>query len=123
MLDKGYDVNSGSEVAITNKSTPEELVAFISAALPEFDRSRVHNSDIKKLAQWYNILVKAGMTEFTEKEEEQVEQSAAAEKPVVAKKTTAAKKPATSAVKGKGGAVNTKSKVTTTKSTTARKAQ
>ena len=32
--------------------------------LPEWDRDRVHNSDIKKLLQWYNILVAAGVTDF-----------------------------------------------------------
>ena len=34
--------------------------------LPNFDRDRVHNSDIKKLLQWYNILVNNGITNFDE---------------------------------------------------------
>jgi dephospho-CoA kinase len=34
--------------------------------LPEFDRDRVHNSDIKKLIQWYNILIENGITDFKE---------------------------------------------------------
>ena len=29
-------------------------------ALPNYDTERVYISDIKKLAQWYNILQKAG---------------------------------------------------------------
>jgi dephospho-CoA kinase len=33
---------------------------------PEFDKERVHTSDIKKLMQWYNILVEAGITDFEE---------------------------------------------------------
>ena len=32
--------------------------------LPDYDRDRVHDSDIKKLIQWYNILVKNGYTDF-----------------------------------------------------------
>ena len=32
--------------------------------LPNYDRDRVHDSDIKKLLQWYNILVKNGYTDF-----------------------------------------------------------
>ena len=32
--------------------------------LPNFDQDRVHDSDIKKLLQWYDILVKAGITDF-----------------------------------------------------------
>ena len=34
--------------------------------LPAFDRDRVHTSDIKKLIQWYNILVENGITDFKE---------------------------------------------------------
>jgi dephospho-CoA kinase len=39
--------------------------------LPDFDRDRVHNSDIKKLIQWYNILINAGITEFVSEENEE----------------------------------------------------
>ena len=33
-------------------------------ALPAWDRDRVRVSDIRKLVQWYNILVKAGYKNF-----------------------------------------------------------
>ena len=39
--------------------------------LENWDQDRVHNSDIKKVITWYNILVGAGITEFTTKEEEE----------------------------------------------------
>lgn len=52
------------------KATKEELADFMASALPEYDRDRVHPSDMKKLAQWYNILVKAGYTEFADPEDE-----------------------------------------------------
>ena len=32
--------------------------------LPNFDQDRVHDSDIKKLLQWYNILVENGFKDF-----------------------------------------------------------
>ena len=32
--------------------------------MPAHDRDRVHDSDIKKLIQWYNILVNNGITDF-----------------------------------------------------------
>ena len=32
--------------------------------MPDYDRDRVHNSDIKKLLQWYDILIDNGITEF-----------------------------------------------------------
>lgn len=51
------------------KASQQELVDFMAAVLPNFDRDRVHTSDIKKLIQWYNILVNAGETDFVESAE------------------------------------------------------
>jgi hypothetical protein len=33
--------------------------------LPRYYRERVYPSDIKKLLSWYNILINAGITDFT----------------------------------------------------------
>jgi hypothetical protein len=48
------------------KCSNDELHDFFSEILPKYDRERVHDSDIKKLIQWYNILVKNGITNFEE---------------------------------------------------------
>ncbi|MBQ9356401.1 MAG: DUF5606 domain-containing protein [Prevotella sp.] len=48
------------------KATNSELFEFFASVLPNFDRDRVHASDVKKLLQWYNILVEAGITDFKE---------------------------------------------------------
>ena len=48
------------------KATGNELFDFFAKILPNFDRDRVHGSDIKKLIQWYNILIEAGITDFKE---------------------------------------------------------
>ena len=45
---------------ISHKATDAELKDFMLSALPDYDTERVYVSDIKKLAQWYNILQKAG---------------------------------------------------------------
>lgn len=42
----------------------DELAEFMAAVLPEYDRERVHDADIKKLIQWYNILIANGFSEF-----------------------------------------------------------
>lgn len=52
------------------KATADELHAFMAEVLPTYDRDRVHTSDIKKLIQWYNILVSNGVTEFAAPKEE-----------------------------------------------------
>lgn len=49
------------------KASVEELHAFMAEVLPNYDRDRVHNGDIKKLIQWYNLLVSNGVIEFAEK--------------------------------------------------------
>ena len=46
------------------KASADELHAYFAEVLPSYDRDRVHDSDIKKLMQWYNILAKYGITDF-----------------------------------------------------------
>lgn len=48
------------EQVLSHKSADAELREFMLKALPNYDTERVYISDIKKLAQWYNILQKAG---------------------------------------------------------------
>lgn len=48
------------------KATNDELREYFAKVLPDFDRERVHNSDIKKLIQWYNILITNGISDFDE---------------------------------------------------------
>lgn len=58
-----YAHTEGRE-AISPKESPENLKAAFAEVLPEYDRERVHVSDIKKCFAWYNTLVQAGFTEF-----------------------------------------------------------
>ena len=46
------------------KATSEELRSYFAEVLPTFDRDRVHDSDIRKLLQWYDLLIKNGITDF-----------------------------------------------------------
>ncbi len=52
--------NTSYKETISHKTSDEELRAFMDTALEDYDKERVYVSDIKKLAQWYNILHKAG---------------------------------------------------------------
>jgi len=63
--------HTGGKQAVSPKETPEKLKAAFAEALPEYDRERVHVSDIKKCFAWYNTLVAAGFTEFKLPEEPQ----------------------------------------------------
>ena len=50
------------------KASNSELQSWFDAVLPNWDRDRVYPSDIRKLIQWYNILINAGITDFTVEE-------------------------------------------------------
>lgn len=70
------NANDGKAVDINVKTaSSKELADFMATALPNYDRDRVHQSDIKKLIQWYNILVNNGYTDFAEKEGEAEEKA------------------------------------------------
>ena len=51
------------------KADNDQLRDFFGEVLPDFDRDRVYPSDIRKLIQWYNILIQAGVTDFSIDEE------------------------------------------------------
>lgn len=53
------------KATISHKSSNDQLKAHFAEVLPEYDRDRVHVSDIKKVFAWYNILVEKGMTDFS----------------------------------------------------------
>ena len=48
---------------------PDELRAYFSEVLPDYDKDRVYPSDMKKIMGWYNLLIKEGITNFDKKEE------------------------------------------------------
>ena len=52
------------------KASNDELREYFSKVLPQYDRERVHVSDIKKILQWYNILIDNGITDFKEEAEQ-----------------------------------------------------
>ena len=63
MLEK----EGGKKASIdVKKASKEELAAYVGEVLPNFDRDRVFPSDMKKLVQWYDILVENGLTDFDE---------------------------------------------------------
>jgi len=43
-------------LAIDSKADPVKLKAWFEELLPDYSRDKVYVSDIKKVAQWYNIL-------------------------------------------------------------------
>jgi len=67
VLESLKTVAGGKTTALDpKKASGDELRELFAKVLPSYDRDRVHTSDIKKLLQWYNILVENGITDFKE---------------------------------------------------------
>lgn len=64
----------GKEVDINHKKADnDDIIAFFAKVLPNYDTERVRVSDMRKVIAWYNILVKAGITDFEIQEEKKEE--------------------------------------------------
>ena len=84
-----FEKEKGKET-ISHKEDQNKLKAYLIEVLPNFDQERVYASDIKKIFQWYNLLLKAGALVPEEKEEKE----AAPAKEKKATKTAAKKEDA-----------------------------
>ena len=49
------------KTAISHKESAADLRDALTEVLPDYDEERVYDSDIRKLYQWYNILVDKGL--------------------------------------------------------------
>ena len=70
---KIFDKENGGE-AINHKVSKDKLEEYFFEVMPDYDEDRVYASDIKKVIQWYNLLNKNGITDFSENEEDQSEE-------------------------------------------------
>ena len=55
----------GKEIVIGKSA--DDYKKYVEAVIPDYDRERVYPNDIKRIVDWYNIVIKAGITEFVEK--------------------------------------------------------
>lgn len=102
-----YSKTEGKE-APSHKEDISTLQEFLSDVLPNYDEERVYPSDIKKLFQWFNTLLKVGLLAPEKKEvkkkpvtkkapakKKEASKTAEEKKPAAKKKAPAKKKPAT----------------------------
>lgn len=65
VLAKVRDHENGKKASVNwRKASAKELTEYFATVLPDYDRDRVANSHIKKLLQWYDILIDNGITDF-----------------------------------------------------------
>lgn len=86
---KIYEKEQGQE-APPHKEDLDILSTYLESILPDYDKERVYNSDLRKIFQWYNILHKADLLK-PEEEKAKEETAPKAEKKEKAEKKTAPK--------------------------------
>lgn len=96
----------GGKESLSHKSPPQELRDHFATIIEDFDQDRVYNSDVKKIFQWYNILVKSNLLQAEKpakkepakkdekKSTDEKPKKATAKSGTTAKKKAPAKKPA-----------------------------
>ncbi|MDE6515257.1 MAG: DUF5606 domain-containing protein [Bacteroidales bacterium] len=88
-----YKKENGGQ-ALSHKADAADLKKWFEEVLPEYDRERVYDSNIRKVAQWYNILQEKGLVDLELSEREKAEAGEAAEQPAEAPVEKPAKAPA-----------------------------
>lgn len=71
ILDKVFAHCQGKPIDVKALVASKGLKDLFAEIVTDFDRDRVHDSDVKKLFTWYNILIGAGFDKFTKEEEKQ----------------------------------------------------
>ncbi len=70
VLLKIYEKENGNQT-ISHKLTNDELKSFFETILPDYDKDRVYVSDIKKLINWYNLLIEYKLLDPEDLKEEE----------------------------------------------------
>jgi len=91
-----------TSIPVTPESTTAEQGKFLESILPNYDKARVYNSDIKRLITWYGLLVKNAPELFIKPVEEVKEEEVKPVDEVKEEKVkTEKKKPASKKVETK----------------------
>jgi len=62
--------NKDRYLAITSKTSDEEVRAAFKEALPNYDSQRVYLSNMRKAFKWFSLLNAHGLTDFSDYDEE-----------------------------------------------------
>ena len=65
---KAIATKTEGKEAISHKESGKKLASFFEEVLPNYDAERVYSSNIKKVIQWFNLLIEAGF-DFTQTDE------------------------------------------------------
>jgi len=78
VMDKVKSATESKPVDIKALGGDAEIREYFGKVFPEYDSERVYTTDIKKFFNWYNTLIRAGITDFAP-ETKDTEEAAAEE--------------------------------------------
>jgi len=58
---KAIATKEDDKQTISHKEDNEKLASYFAEILPDYDREKVYLSDIKKVINWYNLLISKGL--------------------------------------------------------------
>ena len=79
VFQKIKEKEGGKKTSVSHKAEKIQLEEYFFEVLPNYDEDRVYASDIKKIVQWYNLLVDNKIDDFSEPKEEEAQTATAEE--------------------------------------------
>lgn len=89
IFEKIYKIENKGACSIKKNASSNEIKEYFEDILPDYDKDRVYVSDMKKVLNWYNLVLAQNLLNFDEK----------VEKPVDAKEEKTTDTPKTKTIK------------------------
>ena len=67
-----YQLEKGKQASVKPKASIDELESYFFKVFQDYDEDRVYGSDIKKIIQWYNLLLDSNELKFDLPKEEKL---------------------------------------------------
>ena len=64
IFERMFQLEKGEPARVKPKASKEELESYFFEVFQDYDEDRVYASDIKKIIQWYNLLLDSNELKF-----------------------------------------------------------
>jgi len=93
VLKKIFEKENAGQTSVKTNAHNDDLKKYFESVLPEYDKERVYVSDIKKILNWYNLLLENELLVFEDEKQEEASQDKNEETVEPAETTEAIKAP------------------------------